>query len=199
MTHGLGGLILAAGDSRRMGSPKALLDLGGKAFLQIGMELARSAGLDPIRIVVGNHGDEIAAALPEFSDKMIRNDQPELGQLRSLQLGLERMPDEIGGVMVFLVDHPCVKASTVSALIDAFDKGAGRIVLPSCDGRRGHPVIFGREVFEDLKAAPLDQGARAVVRGQPELVATVEVDDAGILKDIDTPQQYREVGSDEQG
>ena len=70
-------------------------------------------------------------------------------------------------------------------------------MIPACGGRRGHPVIFGRGVFADLLEAPLDQGARAVVRGRPELVVTVEVDDPGILKDIDTPAQYREMSTDE--
>ena len=92
--------------------------------------------------------------------------------------------------MVFLVDHPLVEESTVALLVERFRQTRQPIVIPTFEGRRGHPVLFGRTVFAELFSAPLQEGARFVVRGRPELVDTVEVDDPGILADIDTPEQY---------
>ena len=189
----LAGIILAAGLSRRMGRAKALLEIDGETFLSKIVTLARGAGLDPIRIVVSEHRREIEKALPQLADLLVTNDQPELGQLHSLRLGLRLLPDDCAGAMMFLVDHPKMRLETLQKLSEAFKKGKGEIILPLHEGRRGHPVIFGRGIFGELFEAPLNEGARYVVRGRPEAVCEVEVDDAGILADIDTPRDYKEL------
>jgi molybdenum cofactor cytidylyltransferase len=97
----------------------------------------------------------------------------------------------VEGVLVWHVDRPHVAISTVQALLDRFRGGEEPIVVPSHEGRRGHPVIFGREVFEELLAAPEDQGARSVVRSDPSRLAVVPVDDPAVSEDIDTPEAYR--------
>jgi len=193
----IAGLILAAGYSRRMGSPKALLTIEGETFLDRIFRIAKSAGLDTIRIVVGSHSEEIRLALPALASNLIINENPELGQLHSLRLGLRSLPGTCKGAMVFLVDHPKVRLETVRSLLQAFNAGEGEIIIPSHGGRRGHPVLFARSVFDDLFSAPLEEGARAVMRGRPDLVAYVEVDDAGVLADIDTPSDYEAMRKDD--
>ena len=126
MTSPVGALILSGGESSRMGKPKALLEIGGRTFLETIVDMASESGLQPVRVVVGNHGGEIAAALPQYASLLVRNEHPELGQLSSLKIGLESMPDGIAGAMVFLVDHPCVLQSTIRALLVAFGQGGGR-------------------------------------------------------------------------
>ena len=190
MKKKLAAIILAAGDSTRMGRPKALLPLGKDTFLSRIVNLAIADGLDPVKIVVGRHAVEINEALADLSASLIINMQPELGQLSSLRLGLDSLPEEVDGAVVFLVDHPFVKAPALASLLEAFEAGEGEIVIPVYEGQRGHPVIFGRAVFEELFNAPLSQGARAVVRADPKRVVEVDVDDPGILADIDTPEAY---------
>ncbi|HUX06178.1 MAG TPA: nucleotidyltransferase family protein, partial [Acidobacteriota bacterium] len=197
MTERIAGIILAAGLSKRMGRPKALLQIGGETFLARIVRLARAAGLDPLRIVVSEHRALIEKALPELADHLITNDHPELGQLRSLRLGLRSLSQNCTGAMMFLVDHPKMQPATLQKIVRAFKKGKGEIILPVHAGRRGHPVIFGRAVFEELLEAPLDKGARHVVRSRPDRVCEVEVDDAGILADIDTPGDYEELSGND--
>jgi molybdenum cofactor cytidylyltransferase len=189
----LAGVILSAGRSERMGRPKALLEIGGRTFLEKIVELATDAGLKPIKIVVSYHGDNIKTRHPKFAGMLLENDQPELGQLHSLHLALRSLPGRCSGVVVFLVDHPRVKPETLDRMIAEFQSGPAEIVLPVHAGRRGHPVIFGRGVFPDLLAAPLCEGAREVVHSRSEVIAEVEVDDPGIHADIDTPSDYEEL------
>jgi molybdenum cofactor cytidylyltransferase len=198
MTLKIGAVILAAGESSRMGRPKALLPLRegeSPTFLGRLAATARRAGLEPLRIVVGKHGREIEEAHPELSDCLVLNERPDLGQLHSLRLGLESMGGVVDAAVIFLVDHPFVTMETVQALMEAYSAEGKPIIIPVCRGRRGHPVLFGRELFGDIFHAPLEQGARHVVRSHPDLVKHLEVDDPGVLADIDTPEDYEKAGS----
>lgn len=195
-TGALGAVILAAGDSSRMGRPKALLSVPGekaRTFLSKIIVTAATAGLQPVRIVAGRHKEQITHAYPDLVDNLIENPQPELGQLHSLRLGLESIGEEVEGAVVFLVDHPLMSVETVKALMGSFFSTGNPIVIPQYKGRRGHPVLFGRQIFGELSNAPLNEGARFVVRSNPDLVTIVEVDDSWILADIDTPEDYKKV------
>jgi molybdenum cofactor cytidylyltransferase len=185
------GIILAAGRSRRMGYPKALLPVGQTTFVGRLVSVAREAGLAPVRIVVGDAATAVAVSYPLLAPLLVRNDAPDLGQLHSLRLGLRAVGPECRAAVVFPVDHPLVAVSTVAALVAAHRGGRGVIVLPVHSGRRGHPVLFGREVFGELGDGPLEGGARRIVRADPGRVVEIPVDDPGIITDIDTPEEYR--------
>lgn len=185
-------VVLAAGDSRRMGQPKALLRTPSGTFLERVVALARAAGLEPVRVVVGCDGPTICAALPALAPLCLHNPAPELGQLHSLRLGLASLPPESAAAAVLLVDHPLVLPDTVAALVAGFAASGRPIVVPSYRGQRGHPVIFSRRVWEELARAPLAAGARAVVASDPSRVLEVAVEDAGVVADIDTPEAFRQ-------
>jgi CTP:molybdopterin cytidylyltransferase MocA len=192
----IAGVILAAGESRRMGSPKALLPIGGETFARRAVRVAREAGLEPVRLVVGSALPDLAAAHPELVPLLVTNPHPEQGQLASLRVGLASLPPEVDAAVVHLVDHPLVTAETVRALLRARRATAAAIVVPVAGGRRGHPVLFGREIFAELETCPLDLGARAVVAGRPERVLEVEVNDGGIHVDVDSPADYATMSGD---
>lgn len=184
------GVILAGGQSSRMGTPKALLAVGGETFLTRVVRTARAGGLDPLVVVTGPSHPEIVARHGELAPLLVRNPHPEEGQLSSLRVGLAALPSGVDAAVVLLVDHPLVQAETVRALLRARAAQRAAMAVPVHAGRRGHPVLFGREVFAELAACPLEAGARAVVGADPTRVAEVEVQDAGVLADVDTPAEY---------
>jgi len=143
-------------------------------------------------LVLGAQADRIRAAV-RIPDSVIVaiNENYAAGQLSSLQVGLRALPPESEAAMVALVDHPCVDRALVSGLIAAWRESRPPVLIPTYKERRGHPMIFSRELFAELLDAPLDQGARAVVRRHNVLHLPVE--NEGILHDLDDPEAYRRV------
>ena len=196
-------LILAGGDSSRMGSPKALLpDTEGRAFVARIVRTFATAGVTDIVIVTGRQHDAIDAALiadaPPVMPRLVRNPDPSRGQLSSLWVGLDMLAPSAAGVLMTLVDVPMLRASTIEAVIDAWNQSHAPIVRPAMGGRHGHPVLFDRVTFEQLRQAPLTEGAKAVVRAYADRVVNVPVDDPGSLVDVDTPDDYQRVMKDGQ-
>jgi CTP:molybdopterin cytidylyltransferase MocA len=192
-------LILAGGASTRMGSPKALLpDPDGRPFVARVARTFASAGLDHLVVVTGYQHEEIANALaadaPPVLPACVRNPDPARGQLSSLWVGLEAaMHPEVEAVLMTLVDVPMVLPSTVRAVVEAWERTRAPIVRPAVGNRHGHPVLFDRAVFEDLKRAPLTEGAKAVIHAYGDRVVNVAVDDPGSLMDVDTPADYEQL------
>lgn len=180
-----------------MGSPKALLpDREGVPFVVRIARAFHAAGVGRIVIVTGSQHDRIAQVIEAASAavELIRNPQPRRGQLSSLWTGLSVSADA-EGVLVTLVDVPLIAVSTIRAVTQRWTETRAPIVRPIHGGRRGHPVLFDRAVFDELRAAPLDEGARAVVRAHWDESIDVPVDDPGCLIDVDTPEEYRALSS----
>ena len=185
------GLILSAGKSERMGRPKALLRFRGSCFLTHILKEAASSRLTDVKVVLGHDAQAILQELPEIEPRTIFNRQYGRGQLSSLQCGLEHFRSHsLDGVMVFLIDHPMIHHRLINRLLDAFSENDSPIVIPSFSRRRGHPMIFGADVFGELLSEPLEEGAVSVVRKHEHQILHLEVDDPGVLVDIDTPEAY---------
>ncbi len=195
MNHpSIAAVILAAGASRRMGSPKALLTWEGETFLD---RLARLSGA-VCRPVVAVIGFDAGAIRPGIQHPerllLVENPQPERGQLSSLQTGLTAVPAGAGGVLFTPVDQPAVRAATIERLVTAFQSRPREvsIVVPRFEGRHGHPVCVGPDVVAELLALPPATGqAREVIHRIPGRVAYLDVEDAGVVTDIDDPDAYR--------
>lgn len=186
------GVVLAAGASSRMGSPKALLQYRGRTFLAQVVSALRAAGLDDVVVVTGPHDREIrnaAAADPALSGvRFCHNPEHTRGPLSSLHLALALVDHPgVSGIVLALVDHPAVRPDTVGRLLAEWRATKAPVVRPRYQGRHGHPVVFDRDAFSALWEAPLDEGARAVVRAFGPAVRTLEVDDPGVVLDIDSP------------
>ena len=189
----ISGIVLAAGESRRMGSPKALLDYQGRTFIENICDAFVTAGVDELIVVLGahEHEEKIRAAVPDHLMLQVAlNPRYRLGQLSSLMVGIHALSSESEAAVVNLVDHPLVKAETIQALISSFRADPLPIIIASYQGRRGHPVLFSSLVYREILAAPLDRGAKVVVRKDPDRVREVSLDDPGIRADIDTPKAY---------
>jgi molybdenum cofactor cytidylyltransferase len=189
-------VILAAGDSTRMGSPKAILDTpDGRAFVAAIVRAIAAAGLTDIVVVTGRDHERVVQALrqdaPAVTPRIVRNPDPSRGQLSSLWVGMDAtVVPATDGLLMTLVDVPLVAPETIVRVIAAWRRTRAPIVRPAIGDRHGHPVIFDRAVFDELRAAPLDAGAKTVVRSHAHEVIDVPVDDEGSLTDVDTPGDY---------
>ena len=187
--------ILAAGASSRMGRPKALLPTGvaGETFLTRIVHILSDANVDDLLVVTGKDSAAIRAAVEVglMPLRVIENPEPEAGQLSSLLMAL-RAVDHPGvrGMLVTLVDVPLVSADTVRAVLEAYRRSGAPVVRPVRGGRHGHPVVFDRSVFDELRSADPHIGAKAVVRAHQAAVVDVAVEDQGAFLDVDTQADY---------
>jgi molybdenum cofactor cytidylyltransferase len=196
----ISGIVLAAGASTRMGQPKAALPLGqmGETVLARVVRTLIEGGVPGVVVVAGAHVDAVRAAMPghEPRARIIEHTGWQRGQLSSLVSGLDAIDAPLlEAALVTLVDVPLVRPSTVAAVIEAWRRTRAPIVRPALGEQHGHPVIFDRSVFADLRSADLDTGAKAVFALHRDRIVNVEVDDAGAFEDIDTPEDYQRLRS----
>jgi molybdenum cofactor cytidylyltransferase len=177
-----------------MGYPKPLLKLGSRTFIEL-LAAAVLQSVARLIVVVGAHGDAVRGAIPADSRILVVENPDFLkGQLSSIKTALPQVGVEAAGALIHLADHPMVRAETFAAVVDSYWRVGKPIAIARHQGRRGHPVLFAREMFVELAAAPEDQGARAVVAADPSRVSYVDVDDPGVLTDLDTPEDLERAG-----
>jgi len=187
----ISGIVLAAGESRRMGSPKALLRYQGKTFIERICHAFLTAGVDELVVVLGARADELRRAIPAHPRlRTVVNPRYFQGQLSSLMTGIGALSPDSEAAIVNLVDHPLIAAATIRELIASFRSDPLPILIAAYNGKRGHPVLFSKQIYGEILAAPLDQGAKVVVRKDPARVRELQLNDPGILADIDTPEDY---------
>jgi CTP:molybdopterin cytidylyltransferase MocA len=189
----LTGIILAAGESRRMGAPKALLELNGETFLDR-LILTLGGACSPVLVVLGFEAAKIRAGL-RFGNlaTFVNNTEFERGQLSSLQCGMAAVLADAEGVMFTPVDHPAVLPSTVARLARRFGERSSRelVVIPCCGRKRGHPVCVARELIPQFLALSSGAQARDVIHENRDYTVYVDVEDRGVLDDIDDPAGYK--------
>jgi molybdenum cofactor cytidylyltransferase len=187
------GVLLAAGESRRMGFPKPLLKIADATYLDH-LSAAMLAAVDRLVVVVGAHLDRVRAAAPiDPRITLVENREFTRGQLSSLKVAIASIGDA-QAIMVHLIDHPMVTAATFRGVIEHYRQARKPIVITRFNGRRGHPVIFDNAIFAELLAAPEDQGARIVVNADPGRVDYFDVADEGVVLDLDTPEDVARAG-----
>jgi molybdenum cofactor cytidylyltransferase len=186
------GVVPCAGASTRMGTSKALLDAGGRSFVAAVAGFLFGGGCDPVVVVVGPGQEDEARRAEAAGALVIENPDPGEGPITSLRLALAALEGDVEGVAFCPVDHPLVRPETVARLLEVFAAGNAPLVLPTHEGRGGHPTLFRRGLFAELADPRLTGGARTVVHRHLEAAVRVAVDDIGVLTDIDTPEAYRE-------
>ena len=185
-------IVLAAGKSERMGRPKALLPIRGRTFLQNILDAISRTSIEDTIVVLGHHRDQIERSLSLPS--VVFNPDYERGMITSFQAGIRKLSWDTTGAFLFLVDHPLVESTTIESMI--MNLAPNRIVLPTFERRRGHPVLFSSEVLEEILALGPSEGANIVVRKNPDRIIEVPVNAPGILVDIDTPEQFERLRKD---
>ncbi len=166
-----------------MGRPKALLPIAGQTFLGR-LIMLYSTCCEPVVVVLGHQAAVIRAGV-EAEAKWVVNGQPELGQLSSLQTGLRAVPAGVD-CLFQPIDYPAVRAATVELLAAT----EGELVIPRFEGKRGHPVRISPAIIAELLSLPVGGQAREVIRAHYAEALFVDVADAGVVTDIDTPEDF---------
>jgi len=182
-------IVLAAGLSSRMGRNKLLTDIGGKPLVRRVAEAAAVSGVDQVVVVSGNAAADTAAALTGLHVAIVENPDFRNGLSTSLKCGLQALPGDCDGAIVLLGDMPAITPALIDKLIAAFDPSEARaICVAAWKGKRGNPVLWGRQFFADMLQLEGDVGAKHLMAANGELVCEVEAADDAPLVDIDTPE-----------
>jgi molybdenum cofactor cytidylyltransferase len=194
----LAAVILSAGASSRMGRPKALLPYREGTFLEHLIEVTRHPRIGATRIVLGAGAEAIRTTAKLDPSIVVLNTEWEQGQLSSIWAGLRSLEGiNTDGIVLWPIDHPLVSARLVSELVERFYEDKKAIVLPTYNGRRGHPAIFSKELYGELLDAPAEQGARAVVWAHSADILEVPTGEEGVVLNLNDPEMLkRAIGPD---
>jgi molybdenum cofactor cytidylyltransferase len=184
-------VVLAAGMSTRLGRPKQLLSIGDQTMIEVVIDKLLEAEIEEIVVVVGYHADRIKELLIERDIQIIYNPDYKLGQSTSLIKAIEALNEKCMGILCMLGDQPLIKLSTLNSLITEFKEGENLIVFPKYNDQRGNPVIFSTELKSEMLKVSGDQGARSLLIKYKDQSKAIEVDDQGVIFDIDTESDYQ--------
>ena len=186
----IGGVLLAAGQSRRMGrANKMLVEVDGIPMVVHAARSLLASNASPVVVVLGHRPEQVERALEGLDVRFVHNPEYAEGLSTSLRAGLAALPASCDGAVVALGDMPGVRAEDIDMLIGEFDPAAGQsIIVPTHDGKRGNPVIWARRYFDEISSVSGDVGARHLIGANPDQVYEVRTDNPGVLIDLDTPE-----------
>ena len=191
MGQSIGLIVLAAGASTRMGTPKQLLLHRGRTFLRRAAETALASACHPIVVVLGAHAEQVQVELERLPVLIVENRRWEEGMSSSIRVGLETLVAEcegVDGVVIMLCDQPFVTVEVINELVETYHK-TGKLIVASAYGEAcGVPVLFSNELFVEIAALEGRQGAKQIIANHPLDVATVCFPEGAV--DVDTPQDY---------
>jgi len=183
-------VVLAAGESRRMGTQKLLLPFGEATVVEAVIRTALDSCVDRALAVLGSDRDAIRLKLEPYGVDFAVNEDFAKGMLSSVQAGFKALPADAAAAVVMLGDQPFLPARVVDAVVAAYRASGKGIVVPSFRGRRGHPVLVGLEYRDEVVRLDPEEGLRQLIRAHPEDLFEAEVEDANILRDLDLPEDY---------
>lgn len=195
---GVSAVVLAAGASRRMGTPKQLLRIGGETILERTLKNVRASSAAEIVLVLGHAAESVEKTISTEQIRVVRNPDYQQGMGTSLRTGLAAISADAGAALIVLADQPFVRPETLNRLIARYQESKPQIIIPMYQGFRGNPVLLDRSVFEEVKGLNGDVGCRAIFGDHTEGICKLPVDDAGILLDIDSRSDFetlRDAGS----
>ena len=186
-------IVLAAGESKRMGLTKLLLPIRGKSLLQLVIDNARQSKAGEVIVVLGAEAAKLRREIKQSQVKITENPSYKEGMSTSLRAGLKAVSPEAKAVLILLGDQPLVSASIIDALIAKYEESGSSMVAPAYDGKRGNPVLFDRSLIPELMGVTGDKGGREVIEKHPDQLATVNFKSAVTGSDIDSRDDYLEV------
>lgn len=186
-------LILAAGESKRMGRSKQLLPFEDRTILETVIDHILQSTVDETLVVLGANKEGIEEMIKDLPVKSVFNPHFKKGMLSSVQRGFASLPEEAEAVLVFLGDQPMIPSSVIDRIINAYQSSKKGIVLPVFEQRRGHPVLIHTKYRHEVAQLDPEIGLKELIHNHPEEILEVEMDTPSILDDIDTPSDYKKL------
>lgn len=187
---GLKALVLAGGESKRMGSPKMLLPFRGMTMVENVIASIKSSGIDEVFVVVGAERDRISEVLQKHNVHTCFNINYREGMLSSVIHGIKCLPEPTSAVLVFQGDEPLISPLSTRKVIETYHSTGKGLVVPVYKGKRGHPLLIDNKYFHEIEMLDHSRGLRNLSERHPDDIAEAETDDPGILKDFDTFEEY---------
>lgn len=188
-------IVLGAGLSKRMGKTKQVLDVDGSPMLQRVLEMLRRTKVERTVVVLGADAELVKKKVKFQKELVVYNERYSLGMSESLKVGLRSAGNRAEAAIVMMSDQPLVTSSTVDKIIDAYRLTGPLAVVPTFGGTRGNPVLLDRKLFAAVKGIKGDVGAKSVLKENKRRVLELEVQDRGVVSDVDTPEDYRNLTS----
>lgn len=188
--RGIWSIILAAGESKRMGSPKMFLHINGKTMIENVIENVAGSDPDGILVVLGAFKEDMADLIRKYNVKYCYNENYLDGMLSSVKCGFSHLPQDLSAVLVFQGDQPFIAPAVTKAVIEAYRSTGKGLVMPVCNGRRGHPLLIDKKYVVEIECIDANEGLRSLSYKFPMDVHEVETSDPGILRDFDTYEDY---------
>jgi len=183
-------MILAAGESKRMGKPKLLLPFGEKTMIEAVIDRVIQSRAEKILVVLGSNREKIEKKIGNLPLEIAVNPDFKEGMLSSVQYGFHVLPEDAQAVLIFLGDQPSIPSEVIDRIIDAFRETGKGIVLPVYKGERGHPVLIDMKYRHEVKNLNPEVGLRELVYGRPKDILEVEIETVCILRDINDFEDY---------
>lgn len=184
-------LILAAGSSRRMGTQKLLLPFGQSTMIETVIENVLNSSIEHVMVVLGANQEKIRNTIANLPVQFCHNKEHEKGMLSSVICGIRALPEDALTALIYLGDQPGIPPAVTNSVIKAYDEDLVGIVIPVHNHRRGHPLLVDMKYRKEIELLDLEEGLRALRHHFPQDVMEVEVDEPGILVDIDTREDYQ--------
>jgi CTP:molybdopterin cytidylyltransferase MocA len=183
-------ILLAGGESRRMGEFKQLLRLGEKTFVEHCADNLLASRVDELVIVTGHRKSEVERSVGDRAVKFAHNHDYRSGMASSVKCGVQAISHGSQAFVIALVDQPTIGAHVVDSLIETYESMRPLIVIPAYDGRTGHPVLFDVSLKDEIQFMDPERGLRAVVKAHSNEIAWIEASDRSVLEDCDLPEDY---------
>jgi len=186
-------VVLAAGESRRMGRPKLLLPYGKETIIETVVRTAVASSVDRTLVVLGAQREDIEEKIRDFAVKRVLNREYQKGMFSSVLCGLGSLPRSARAAVLVLADQPGIPAGVIDSLIESFLRGKKGIVVPVYRKKRGHPLLLDLKYRPEVETLSPEAGLRGLLRRHPEDILEVRVSSPQILRDIDSPGDYRKL------
>jgi molybdenum cofactor cytidylyltransferase len=183
-------IILAAGESKRMGFPKMLLRFNGKTMIENVMDNVKESDSDSILVVLGAAMEDIIGIVGRYDVKYCYNENYKAGMLSSVQCGFKNLPPDTEAVLIFQGDQPFITPAVINSVINAYRSSVKGIIIPVYNRKRGHPLLLDSKYRNQIDTLDPEKGLRSVTHIHSADIQEVETDEPGILKDFDTYEDY---------
>jgi molybdenum cofactor cytidylyltransferase len=185
-------IILAAGESKRMGFPKMLLAFNGKTMIENVIEHVAESESSGNLVVLGANREKLTDIIGKYNVSFCYNENYRQGMLSSVQCGMRNLPGDTGAVLVFQGDQPFITPGVINSVIRAYRSSGKGIVIPACGGKRGHPLLLDNRYMTAVDDLDPQKGLREIIERHSDDVFVVETGEPGILRDFDTFEDYME-------